>query len=126
MGVRADDQLARGSQPFLWEKGMFNAHLPYVKEIHNLMLFRKLSAFQALLRRLNVFVRREVIHYQRNFPVVEHTVKARLFHFADGDRPGDIVRKGKVYICFNQLSGSDRFQPSVMRKNFLRHRHSHV
>ena len=104
---------------------MLNAHRAHVIEVDNLMFFGKLAAFQTLLRGLDILIRREVVHHQRDLGAVKHLVKAGFLHFTDRNRTGDIVGKRQVDVRLDQLSGFHAFQPRMLCEYFLRHCHAH-
>ena len=125
MGVRADNQFARADQAFFRQQGMFNAHLSDIEEIDDLVLACEIAAGQALLCGLDVFVRCEMIHNERNLVAIKHLVKSSLFHLTDGNRAGNIIRQCQVEICLDQLTCGYAFQPRMTGENFLCHSHCH-
>ena len=63
---------------------MLDTHASYVEEILYIKALCKGSALHALLCRLDVLVRCEVVHDQGDLLPVEYAVKARFFEFVNG------------------------------------------
>ena len=104
---------------------MFDPHASYVEEILYIKTFCESSALQALLRCLDVLVRCEVVHDQRNLFSVKHTVKTGFFKFVNGYRCSDIITQHHIKICPDQLTRYHMIQSGMRRQDLLCHCHCH-
>ena len=102
---------------------MFNAHIPYVVEMYDLVLFAKVTAHFALCCRFDVLVGREMVHDHRHLFLIVHAVGADVVELTDRHRRGNIVAKHAVEIHQDQLTRLDRIQPRVCREDLLCHCH---
>ena len=125
MTVCADYTVTRDNQTFFRQKCVLNTYFTDVIEVQDIILVREIAALLALNSRLDILIRREVVHYQRNFCLVENSRKAVLVELVDGNRACDIVSENHIQLRLNQLSLDNRLQPRVLCQNFLRHCHSH-
>ena len=78
-----------------------------------------------LLGRLDVLVRRKMIHYHCDFFAVKDLIHAKLSIFCNSDRRGYIVAQNKVKIGNYKLSRLNLVKPRVGGKDFLCHCHAH-
>ena len=124
MGIRADHAVARPNQTLFRQKGVLNTHAAHVIKIGDAVFFCKFPCAAALLGGLDILVRREVVHHQRDFILVENRRRPALFKFVDCNGGRDIVAQHEVEPCLDHLPGCHRLQPRVRRENFLRHCHS--
>ena len=86
----------------------------------------KFAAGLALLCRLDILVRNEMVQDDCDPVFVKHSVKARFFEFIHRHGGGDVVAKHDIQLRADQLTCGDGIQSCVRRKDLLRHRHSHV
>ena len=126
VGIRADNGFSRTDQPFLREEGMLDSHFSYVIEILQVEASGEGPAFFTLLRALDVFVRGEVIHDERNSAPVEDAVKPRLIELIDGYRTGDVICQHHVQPGVDQLPRRHMIQTGVSGEDLLCHCHSHI
>ena len=82
--------------------------------------FGKLAGHHDLIRRIDVFLGREVIHHQKNAILVEHLGRTHCPEGLDGERRGDVVGEDAGKLAVDDLSGFADFFVRVGLKNFLR------
>ena len=79
----------------------------------------------AVLRRLNVLIRHEMIQHERDLVLVKNAVHLHLIHLVNRHRRCDIISENQIQICLNQLSCFYRRQSCMSSQNFLCHCHTH-
>ena len=126
VGVRADNSLAGGHQALFRQQGVLDAHLPHVEVVVDVKPPGEGAALLALGGGLDVLVGCEVVHYQGDFALVEHLVKARRLKLVDRHGGGDVVAQHQVQLRLNELPRPDGRKPRVLGQDFLRHGHSHL
>ena len=80
----------------------------------------------AVLRRLDVLIRHEMIQHKCDLVLVKNTVHLHLVHLMNRHRRCDIISENQIQICLNELSGTDRRKSGMRRENLLCHRHTHI
>ena len=125
MGIRTDDGFACGYQTFFRKKGVFDAHLSHIIEVVYFKSPGKAAAFLALFSALYIFVRRKVVHYERDFALVEDLAEAGAFKFVDRNGTGDIVGQNHVQFGIDQLAGNYFVKSCMGGQDLLRHCHTH-
>ena len=125
MRIRTDDAVTRTDQPLLRQQRVLDAHATDIKEVFDIVFPGKNARLLDLLRRLDVLIRREVIHHQCDARAVIHAGSAVFFKFVDRYRRGDIIAKTQVQFSLDQLTGHYRIQTGMRRQQLLRHGHSH-
>ena len=83
MRIGSDYELSGSGKAFFRKKGMLDAHLAHIEEVHDALLGREVPADLALLSGFYVLVWNEVIHYEAYFFPVEYIFKAGLLHLCD-------------------------------------------
>ena len=80
----------------------------------------------AVLRRLNVLIRHEMIQHERDLVLVKNAVHLHLIHLVNRHRRCDIISENQIQICLNELPCTDRRKSGMRRKNLLCHCHTHI
>ncbi len=105
---------------------MLDPHGAHVKVVGDAILPRKLPYQQALLGRLDVLVRREVVHHQDHPPGIEDLLQAQLAKLLDGKRGGDVVGQHQVQPAVKQFSGDHPVLISVGGQDLFGNGHAHM
>ncbi len=119
MTVRSDDEIARADQPFLGQERMFDTHFADVEEIFHALRFCERAATFALFRALDVLVRDEVIHNERDLAFVENLAAAVGFDLFYSHGRGDVVSENEIEFRRDELTRDYGFEPRVRRQYFL-------
>ena len=125
VAVRADHAVGGYYKSFFREERMLDPHVSYVVVVHDVVFICKAAALLALLCRLDVFVRGEVIHYKGDLRAVKNAVEAVLLKFVDSDRAGDIVAEHHVQLSPYELPFNNTVKPCMLCEDLLCHRHTH-
>ena len=125
MAVSADHAVGGYYKSFFREERMLDPHVSYVVVVHDVVFICKAAALLALLCRLDVFVRGEVIHYKGDLRAVKNAVEAVLLKFVDSDRAGDIVAEHHVQLSPYELPFNNTVKPCMLCEDLLCHRHTH-
>ena len=125
VAVGAYHEVARAHKPLFGQQRVFYAHRADVEKVFEVLFACELAAQLALLRALDVFIGREVVHDQRDFRPVGNFFGARLFEFLYCDGARYVVGKHEVELCVYKLARLNFFKLRVRRQNLLRHRHRH-
>ena len=108
------------------QKRVLDAHHADVHEVFDVVLVREGAGLLNERRRLDVLVRRKVVHDHRDLCVVENRGRAVLLENVDRDRRGNVVAENHVELGVDQLTSLDFFEPRVSREDFLGHCHTHI
>ena len=125
MGIGADNSVARDHQPFLGQQSVLYADLAYFKIIGYIHFSRKFAYQLALLGRLDIFIGRKMVGYERDLVAVENLVAVKPCKFLYCHGACDVVAEHKVQLSLDKLAGLDRIESGMRGKNFLRHCHCH-
>ena len=125
MRIRTDDDVSRHRQPFFRQERMLDTHFTYFEIIGNLISIGKFPHTFAVLRRLDILVRHEMVRYKSNLIFIKYALCIHLLHFFDGHRTCNIVAQYKIQIRFDQLSCLYPVKPCMGSQNLLCHCHSH-
>ncbi len=123
MAVRPDNTIARGDQPLLRQKRVFDAHLPNFEIVRNILRARKLAHFQGLLGSLDILVRGKMVRHEGYFFRVKYARAAQLFELANRRRRGDIIAQHEVELGLDELACFDSLEPCLRGENLLGHCH---
>ena len=105
---------------------MFNAHLPHIEKVGDVVFSRKVPSLAALFGGLDILVGHKVVQYQRDAVFVKNRAGPAFFKFVDSYRAGDIVAQHHIQLCLDELAGFYLVQACMGSQNFLCHCHSHV
>ena len=125
MAVRADNAVGRNYESLFGKKRMLDANVSYIVVVHDIVFICKIAALLALLCRLDVLVRGEMVHYERDLRAVKNAVEAVLLKFVDSDRAGDIITKHHVQLSPYELPFNNTVKSCVLGEDLLCHRHTH-
>ncbi len=96
MRISTYDKVSRNRKPFLRKQGVLYAHLSYIEIIRKLMLRREVPAALAVLGRLYILIRYEMIHDKSDLILIEYLIALKAVHDADSDRSCYIIAKHEV------------------------------
>ena len=126
VAVGADDEVPGNHDPLLGQEGMLDPRLADVVVVGELLLVGKVPHELALLGRIDVLVRGEVVRDEDDLVPVEHLAAARLPEVIDGDGRRDVVSEGDIHLGIDQHPGTHLVEPRVPAEYLFRDGHSHV
>ena len=107
--IRADHEVAGRDEPLLRQKRVLDsAVVAHLEVVDDPLLLRERPHRGALLRGLDILVRREVVGHERDLLPVDHLGASELGELADGHGRGDVVSENKVQLRHDQLAGVER------------------
>jgi len=125
VGIRADDAVAGTDDALFRQQRVFDTDTADVIIMQDVVFICEIAHQTALLRRLDILVRRKMIHRQRDAAAVKHMIRPGAFKFIDRNGSGDVVSVNDIKLCLDQLAGLYFTQTRVRSKDFLCHCHSH-
>lgn len=125
VAVRADDHVSGADKTEFGQQSVFNAAIATFVIMGDAHFLRKLAADEHLIRGIDVFLRSEVVHHQKDPILVENPVCAHGPKRLDGERPGNVVGKDAGKLAIDDLSGFADLFIRVSLKNFLSKRMRH-
>ena len=125
MAVCADHGIACRHQTLLGKKGMLDADPSHLEVVRYALLLGEGADACALLGRLDVLVRSEVIRDERDPVPVEYAFFSEARKLLYRDRARDVIAEHHIQISHDQLPRMDLREPRRMCEDLLRHRHSH-
>ncbi len=117
VGIRANDEFPRGNQALFRQQRMLHAHLAHIIEVVQIKLPGEGAALEALLGRLDVLIRGEMVHDHGDF-VLSNTPVKPSSQIPGWPRGGDVVAQDHVQLGPDQLTGLDLRQAGVGSEDF--------
>src|SRR5208283_5238841 len=95
---------------------MLDAHPPHFEIEVEVVFSGKLPKQFALLRSLNILLRREVVRNKSYTVSIKDILRSGLFEFLNSDRCGDVICKDKVNLCVYELTRANISYPRMCCK----------
>ncbi len=119
MAVGADHEVPRQDEALFGKERVLNAHAPNLEVVAEAVLFRELSHQFALLRRLYVLLRREVVGHEGHPFAVEDVPGADLFELGYRYGCSNVVCQQEVHLCVYEFSGHHLLLARVGRQDLF-------
>ena len=122
MAVCADDHIAGAHKALLGQQGVFHAAVAALIIVGDVLFLRKLAGHHNLIGRINIFLRRKVVHDQSDLVFVKNLFRAHSLKRLDGKGAGNVVGKHQRHAALNNLAVLFHNFVCVGLQNFLRKR----
>ena len=119
VAVRADHEVAGLHEALFGQEGVLDAAVAAFIVVGDVHFLRELAGHHHLIGGIDVLLRGEVVHHQKDAILVEHLGRAHRPEGLDGERSGDVVGEHAGKMAVDDLPGFTDFFIRVGLKDFL-------